>query len=277
MHLFYVPGGGWGHGYRVATYIRQQGLDRVRVIGTNPAIAGLFTPGHFELLAVDEDSSKAPLQEALRTSLAGLSPEVFYTDTFPMGIMGELEGLVPESWQCIHLARRMNWEAYAPVLPAKAIHYARTLAVEPLQAEQLSWLSEHSNTVGHLLLDYPAPNPDRVSGWLRNLPRPLWLIVHTSNADEVESLLSHAADIARMEEVSPFYLLISDMDVRLPGPGIQVYDTPACDWFPHADRIFCGGGFNTLQQVRDFAQKTKALPFPRRFDNQAERIGRVLG
>ncbi|HAA15445.1 MAG TPA: hypothetical protein DCE41_28590, partial [Cytophagales bacterium] len=62
-----------------------------------------------------------------------------------------------------------------------------------------------------------------------------------------------------------------------PSQGLIQQDPAPWDWFPHVDRIFCGGGFNTLQQVLPYREKVKALPFPRRFDDQAERIRRLLG
>ena len=277
MTIFYALGGGWGHLYRVRTFIDQKQIPDYKVLTANPVAHRFFDEEHLLIVDANAGSSAADLAAAIREKLVGVQVSVFYVDTFPQGILGELPEVIDPIWACYGLARRIIWSEYLPMLEGRPIKYRMVYAVEPLHPSQMAWYANHDTEVLPLVLRYPQANPRRIEDEALALEGPRWLIVHTSKEDELESLLGYARQSAMAAGENPSWIVLSDQEIALPGPGLVRPDWPAVDWFPLVDRIFCGGGFNTLAQVQAYRKKVKAIPFPRRFDDQAERIRRVLG
>ncbi|MDH4058383.1 MAG: hypothetical protein OEU76_06440, partial [Cyclobacteriaceae bacterium] len=99
----------------------------------------------------------------------------------------------------------------------------------------------------------------------------IWLIVHAFIKNEVEALIAYAKEIALLENEKPFLVVITDQPVH--GADFLSYSYfPASDWFPIADRIFTGGGFNVLKQGTAYSEKITAIPFPRKYDDQKWRV-----
>ena len=276
MHVFYALGGGWGHLSRVRAYAQSQGLANIRILTANPVAYQWFTPEQILWLSVAKNVGPAELGQAIQAALATVSVTHWYVDTFPGGILGELQGIIITAPSHTLLVRRLRWEAYAPQLGQGAMHYHRALLFEEVGPDQQAWLTAHVDQT--VQVPYPAPNTDvlRIFPFLSLYPGPYWLVMHTSHQEEVESLWAHAQDVAKAEGLSPTWILLTDQALPAPSPGMVLQESTPWDWFPHVDRIFCGGGFNTLHQVLPYAEKVKAIPFPRRFDDQAERIRRLL-
>ncbi|HAP61056.1 MAG TPA: hypothetical protein DCR93_16670, partial [Cytophagales bacterium] len=259
------------------TYIQSLGHIPYRVLTANPVARELFAPEQLLWLEVDARIQAPELASAIQQVLEGLEITHWYVDTFPNGILGELSLVEIEATQRIYLARRLKWEAYLPLLGDSSPTFDEAIAFEPLHPTQQTWLAEHS--VKHRDYPYPKPQPDlfRILPFLSIFEGPHWLVMHTSNLEEVESLWGYAQSVAQQESVEPTWIILTDQPLPPPSQGLIQQDPAPWDWFPHVDRIFCGGGFNTLQQVLPYREKVKALPFPRRFDDQAERIRRLLG
>jgi hypothetical protein len=203
-------------------------------------------------------------------------------DAFPWGLMGEWAGL--SQWlpqvKVVHLARRLRWEAYTRALPPAAdLMLDTTWLLEPLEAAHEEWLRAHSRHCIPFDLHYPVPDvlPPNIAQELEELPHnaPLWLIVHSTPADEVALLCQYATQMAQEENQQPVLRIVSTelLPSALP-PAWDCY--PASALFARADRIFTGGGFNSMRQMAPYRDKHYALPFPRRYDDQHWRVAHYL-
>ena len=139
---------------------------------------------------------------------------------------------------------------------------------EPLEAAHIEHLQEHSTRIINASLNYPAPNKNEVEKKVRKLSQPIWLIVHTSNGEELQILLDHAKDLARLEKKKPCFIVLSDQELSPREHIVSYFDENPVNWFPFADKIITAAGFNTLYQVRPYREKHICLPFIRQYDDQ---------
>ncbi len=269
MKLFYAMGGGWGHLYRVRTFISQFGITDFKILSNNPLAVKLFSTE--EILHVPGET-RNEVAEKVQSLIRLFVIDEFYIDTFPIGLFGELTHV--EDIRIIYLARRLRWVNYRVLLNGANVRFDHTYWFEPLEKEHEEFISEFSTLTDYVELHYPPPDPERIP--LTQIPtgKPIWLIVHSFEKGEVDLLLHYARDIARIENKHPAFIVLSDQPVT--DNDVMCYTwLPASDWFPLADRIFTGGGFNVMKQVAPFWQKVTAIPFPRRYDDQAWRIARM--
>ncbi|MBL7856329.1 MAG: hypothetical protein JNM57_01470 [Cyclobacteriaceae bacterium] len=265
MKLFYVMGGGWGHLYRVHTFIRQFAISDFKILSNNPLAQQLFSTD--EVINVPGGTREEVISH-IHHFLNTITFDELYVDTFPAGLFGELRATHRKSY---YLARRLKWKAYQSNVRELPIRFDTTFCVEELEPAHHEYVKFASVHVASIALEYPPPHPERIPTSRIPVHKPLWLVVHSFDKEEVETLLYYAQTAARMEKQHPSFVVLSDQTVD--DPEIVHYAwLPACDWFPIADRIFTGGGFNVLQQVKDFTQKVTAIPFPRQYDDQAWRI-----
>ena len=264
MKLFYVMGGGLGHLYRVYTFIQQTGLTDFAILTNNPLAVKFFLPE--EIIPV-QGKTQVEVVRSIQSFIRLLKYDELYIDTFPAGLFGEL--VLPGNRRTIYLARRLKWKTYQSVMKPDHMQLDETIYFEALEPEHEEFVRAVSARLSGFILHYPVPHPERVPVHLLPKEKPLWLIVHSFDKEEVLYLLQYAQDIARIEKQEPAFIVLSDQPLDHP----EVYFWfPACDWFPLADRIFTGGGFNVLQQTASFIQKITAIPFPRQYDDQAWRI-----
>ena len=109
-------------------------------------------------------------------------------------------------------------------------------------------------------------------------PVPLWLVVHGGPEHEVDELLAYARSEARHEHVEPRLVLVAPgrADTRDGVAPVPVLDAvPAAPLFGRVDRVFTGGGFNAVREAVAAGVEHRALPFPRRFDDQYRRVARA--
>jgi hypothetical protein len=164
----------------------------------------------------------------------------------------------------IHIARRLKWNEYAPLLDAALPAFDISYALEPLESGHHQYLLDHSRSVKPLELAYPDVLPDsEVDQRLRAIRDPLWLVVHSGPASEIDALLAYASQIASLRNVSPRVVVM--------GPGSEERVEHPHAYFPLADRIITACGFNTMRLTEPFRDRHSYLPFPRRFDDQFRR------
>lgn len=267
MNLFYVLGGGMGHLMRVQHFIRQQKLSPFAILTNNPLASKLFDEADIRWLAGDTPSA---IIQSLRHQLA-LPHEALYIDTFPQGMFGELSEM-PHRAPLHYLARRLRWQQYLPLIKTPW-SVNTTYMLEDLEPAHADFIRQHSEHLVPITLQYTPPQPEAIPVDHIPVGRPLWVVVHTFHVEEVDVLLRYAREAAEQEQVEPALVVITDQVLSDVPPNVTVHrHVPAADWYPLADRIFTGGGFNSLRQLVPYAHKTSALAFPRRYDDQGWRV-----
>ena len=146
--------------------------------------------------------------------------------------------------------------------------------MEPLVDDHAAFIKDRSDKVRFLNLEYPCyANPELP--FQKDPEKELWMIVHSGPIEEVKQLVDYALDLSQLIATKPKIWLVSPASSSVQHPWIYWSDTyPAYPYFPLADRIFTGCGFNSMQQTLPFQAKHHFVPFERRYDNQFERARR---
>ncbi|MDW3193559.1 MAG: hypothetical protein R8G66_14385 [Cytophagales bacterium] len=267
MIVFYALGGGWGHFTRVHSFIQQAGFDvPKKVIVANPKAATYFDTD--ELIVVPELAQKDAV--ALRSFLLEISRsndiEKWYIDTFPVGILGELEVGIFQGAEVNLLARRLIWENYLPMIQAP-IQFTNVYRFESLEAEYQEYLDKHSRAITSV--DFSASSfAEENRHPLGQSEQPIWLVVHSSSEEELALLIDHAFDLAFIEKKRPRIIVLSDFEASVPkGSHLLLGENPR-DWYGLAERIFTAAGFNTWYELAHYREKHICLPFKRKYDDQ---------
>ncbi|MDH5602929.1 MAG: hypothetical protein OEY51_03295 [Cyclobacteriaceae bacterium] len=267
MTLFYTLGGGWGHLRRVQVFIENEGIIDYKVLTSNPLAERLFRK---EDIIVCKNATVGELPDHMaffHAVLGKYSITKLYVDVFPQGIMGELSMLsVPAGVSLYLLCRRLKWENYLKWIDQKSVQYDTAYILEPLEEAHDKYLQQHAREVLSYDLKYPEPGEVKDKSIIRK-DRPLWLIVHGFNKEEVEALHRYALELALKEKEYPRLILISDRKVHMEGIE-QLFYFPAFDFFPYADRLFTACGYNIMQETKRYRDKQVTLPFPRKYDDQ---------
>lgn len=268
MRLFYAMGGGMGHLYRTWVITQQFAYLDFKVVTSNTVATKFFAEE--QIIFIDPNNYSIAWTDFITKTLPFLDLEEFFVDAFPLGIFGELSSLQHVNFPVHYVARRIKWKEYEKVT-CGSLAFHTTFILEPLESMHEQFVRKTSTKIQTLHLQYPLPRV--VSTYNYPIPQDLkiWLVVHAFNREEVETLLQYAQDVAVLEGEHPYYLVLSDQLVTVPN-GTCMHYPSVMDWFPVAERIFSAGGFNTVQQVLPFIQKTSFMPFPRRYDDQAWRV-----
>ncbi|MEO1049341.1 MAG: hypothetical protein AAFX87_01855 [Bacteroidota bacterium] len=263
---FYGMGGGFGHLTRIRAFIRTYRPEaEIRVITANDQAHRFFHQDQIILASETDYQTPESLHSFVSDTISKHDFDKIYVDTFPAGILGELTENVFGKIKINLLARRLRWNQYAPLLSTSNIHFDRVYVLEPLEPDHEAYLKTYSNQIVDAKLDYGSKEnltPERPTD------SPLWVICHSTNREELASLVTHAQDVAAIEIAEPHLLILSDQEIDLPPNATHKSHTDPTHWFASADRIFTAGGFNTMQQVLPYISKHVCLPFPRRYDDQ---------
>ncbi len=273
MTVFYAMGSGWGHLYRTKMVATMFGKEDALILTTNTTAYTLFNPDQVVLITAEEMDANS-CKGTLTNYLSDPAIDEIFIDTFPFGIMGELDTTLLEGKKINYLARRMKWDTYLKNISQNNISITldTTYTLEPLEDQHQLFVEAKSSHTSLLKIEYPKPDYARVKIQGNKNCDPIWLIVHAFDKEEVEFLYNYACDCAVRENVAAYFIIISDQCIHLNTQGECIPHATAADWFPFADRIFTGGGFNTMQQVKPYLHKHTALPLPRKFDDQNWRI-----
>lgn len=273
MTLFYAMGSGWGHLYRTKMVASMFEKTDAIILTTNPIAYTLFDK-HQVILVSPDEMEQSRCRKTLARYLSDPEIDEVYMDTFPFGIMGELDNSLLQGKTIHYLARRIKWETYlnSIVTIEPEIKIDHTHVLEPLEEQHQYFINRNSTKANALIIEYPVPDYSRVKISDNKYSDPVWLIVHAANKEEVESIYHYAEDCARQENITPYFIILSDQSVDMNGSGECIHNAIASDWFPFADRIFSAGGFNTIHQLKPYLHKHTGIPLPRKFDDQNWRI-----
>ncbi len=263
---FYAFGGGFGHLVRVKTFIQNHLPDHsdYKIITSNAQSRSFFSTDKLELVTLKNNGSRVELQLQLSRIFDQYHFSSLYVDVFPSGILGEFTPSMLDKMALYHLARRLKWDRYHDDRDHYLPTYEKTFVLEPLEPLHLETIKSTSKEVAELTLRYPKPETSvNQEGY--------WLVIHSSSADELNLLIDHAKDMARMEKVNPEMIICSDQVIE----GMKFKQvTDPLPWLENAEKIFSGAGFNTWHQLAPYRHKHVCIPFPRRFDDQFWRAQR---
>lgn len=263
---FYAMGGGMGHLTRIKTFIQNQRFsDPIKVITAHPRANSFFPQEQLVYVQADASTTRQQLFNTLHQSCKHFHFDHLYIDTFPCGILGELDTNTILHEKAYYLARRLQWEIYQKQI-STPLHFETTYQLEQLCPPHQQFINSHSRQIEMLPLKYPQPQPVRHPLLLQR--KPIWLIVHTSHEEELQLLIDHALDIAQIEKCEAQLVVLSELDVNLPPQICLLSNEQPTDWYPLAEKIFTAAGFNTWHQLSDYRKKHICLPFKRKFDDQ---------
>jgi hypothetical protein len=270
VNLFYVMGGGMGHLFRIAVFIKQFDVQDYTILSSNPLAFTLFPES--KIIFIAPANYKSAWESFVNEKLSKLHIKKLYIDCFPDGLTGEFYCWPEIDYPVYYLARRLKWSNYQSNVKPAMFDFEIVYQLEELEDEHLTFINAKAKKIEQLTLNYLQPKKIDLAAF--NIPsaKVLWLIVHAFDTDEVEMLLQYAETVAHQEKCSPYFVIISDQEIDVSN-GVCIRYFPAVDWFPLAERIFCGAGFNTVQQVKPYLGKTTLIPFPRKYDDQVWRAG----
>ncbi|MEM8568159.1 MAG: hypothetical protein AAGF85_16980 [Bacteroidota bacterium] len=272
MIAFYAMGGGLGHLTRVRAFIHTYAVKGpFKVITANPAVFRFFTNEQVLFIESDKETTRDELAQKIHDATCDLTFKDLYIDAFPYGILGELSEELIQSERRHYLARRLIWKNYQHLLRNDAA-FNNIYRFESLESDHQVFIQNHGKQIIDSSLDFSFLS-SKTQPSLQKLLQPLWLIVHSTHSEELKLLADHARDIAKLEQLHPHFVVLSDVSIPLPDSIELLMNENPIDWYPYVERIFTGGGFNTWYQLQPWRNKHTALPFKRKFDDQFWRVG----
>ena len=178
--------------------------------------------------------------------------------------MGELNDIVfGEGVRHEHICRNVCFAPYLDKIRTD-LKWESVYACETLDELQLDFFSKHSKEIKNINLPSlgELSSSHDIDG--------SWLIVHSGPKEEVLRLVQFAKKQAIKAHREPLFKVVTYADINH-----SIRANNLLPLFVQAERIFIGGGYNLIQETAAFRSKTTALPFKRKYDNQALRIKRA--
>ncbi|EHN08886.1 hypothetical protein PAI11_42940 [Patulibacter medicamentivorans] len=265
--LYYAIGGGLGHLVRARRVVRTLGLeDRVALLTASRFARDERVTGGLPVVRVAPGLEREPWR--IRDLIACQQPSELVVDAFPLGILGELDGIADVPIR--HVARRLRWERYRERIGSGRIHFATTHLLEPLEPEHERFLRERSDVVEELVPEREQHRQRRAA------PGPHWLVVHSGPDEETLELVATAREHQRTEGVEvPLVLVAPRRPPGLPAGVVWRDVHPAASLFAAADRLVTAAGWNVVDEASPFRERHHVVPFRRSLDDQAARATRV--
>lgn len=266
MIAFYGFGGGYGHLSRISAFIATNDFSTpFKVITNNPVAEKYFSSDQI-LFLQDVRFDCEHLQTALQNLLVVHGFEALYVDTFPCGMLGEITPDILQNTKLHYFGRRLKWHVYEKLI-RNPVPIDTAYIFETLELAHQNYIDAHAYLQESMQLRFPLKStlPQK----LKTIDgKELWLIVHTSQKEEVEVLLDQAIDMARIAQKQPAFVVLTDQIIETPENTFLFHDEQPLEWYPHAHKIFTAAGFNTWHQLSAWRDKQISIPFPRKFDDQ---------
>lgn len=267
--LFYVVGGGLGHLSRIAAFIFTKSFNKNScfILTNSPFAKKLFNKLNIITLASALAKNKTKLTGYIQKVIDNESWQDIYIDTFPFGILGELQKVNFGSVSLHYIARYVKQHNYFAYAENCNLFFKKTYIVDFLSVEQEHFIKKFSKKTISLSLKYQINKPDKQTLKSFSTVKSNWLIVHSSPKEELAVLIEQAKDLARIQNSSPRLLVISQEVVE--DKELKYLDYfPAYNLFPYADKIFTACGYNLMKQTQKFRNKHIGIPFLRKYDDQ---------
>lgn len=269
-----------GHLSRTAAFIytQQINISECLILSSSPFVDLFFSKEQVQIIPEYLAQNIKELANFVQCEIEKHCFETFYVDTFPLGIVGELQYIDFKNTKLIYLARYLKWEIYASSIKfEKSILFSKSYLFEELSEKHLSFTCDNSIQYSTIQLFYPPKElPLAFKQKLQHTQGfENWLIVHSTPSEEVYALIEHATDLARKEKKQVYFYIVTQTIIELPENVEQIDFFPAYALFPYVDKIFTACGFNLMQQTKVYDFKHIAIPFARRFDNQFHRFAKM--
>lgn len=270
--LYYAVGGGLGHLQRGRSMMYTLAWQREEVLflHSSPYASHLLEGIHHVCVPLEFNQKRETYQMWLLDFLNQHHFEEIYLDTFPLGIMGEWNGLRNHQINFYYVARYVKWAAYE-VLIRRAIFFETVYQVECLNPKQTRFIQQNSNNIIDLSLKIPQQQlPEALAIFIKKQKNPIWLIVHSTPLSELQQLIDLAFNMKKQSQSSAQLWVITQEDISL--KGITVFNNIVPHTlFEQVEKIFTACGFNSMLETKAFRHKHHFIPFERRFDDQFKR------
>ncbi|HBY61883.1 MAG TPA: hypothetical protein DEH78_18850 [Solibacterales bacterium] len=265
--LYCAPGSGLGHLNRalaVCLELRELGVS-ARIVTNSPFAEGVARLARFPIAGIAGEHWR----EDVRSYAEALRPALVIADTFPRGMRGEWENGFPAP--AVYLARRLNTAATAALFARStwAEGLALIVEAEPLGSDHAAMLRASDPPVESLpgpirlrpgLIATPIPAPlERLLDGQRSC-----LVVHGGPVEEVYRLIETAQGRGPVAVVTPWSVRAGE------APVFEYY--PAGNIVHRAGHVVTAAGYNAMADMMHLRERHTAVPFPRRFDDQAARL-----
>jgi hypothetical protein len=253
MILYFAPGSGVGHLNRalaVCLELRELGAQAQIVTGS-PFAEGIARAARFPIVNIADDLWARGAREYLER----VRPKLAVIDAFPAGLRGEW--IEPVSVPLVYVARRLRLENYFD--PSCWPEFLLTIEAEPLAHAVRGPVLRLQGPIRLAPGAVPVPMPaelEKMLGGGRTA-----LIIHSGPPAEILTLTRMAG--------SQSTVLISPWHV----PGMRRFDYyPACNVVASAPRVITGAGYNAMADMLFLRDRHIAIPFDRKYDDQAARL-----
>lgn len=217
MVLYYAFGGGLGHLTRASAVLYTFGYHEndFLVVTSSPFANIVFKEKNFIYIPDDFNTKPAELCSRIESIIQEFQINVFYVDSFPLGLIGEFIHMKVKKCVIRYIARLLKWNNYVSCLSNFYFRFEETFIIEPLPDVQMDYIIRNSENYKYISLKYPSSeNKSDVNQILSKISSPVWLIVHSGNMDEINILQNFAAEIADIEHTKPEYLVVSQTDYK---------------------------------------------------------------
>ncbi len=273
--LYYAPGSGLGHITRAQAVVFSLAIDFRQVI----LVCSIdYLPDNLlfkEIVVLPKEMRKNPkaLQDFLQEIIIQKQIKELFVDTFPCGIVGELNSLSLNT-VIYYIARILKWKFYKENYIERLPEFEKIYLLEKIESQHLQDISQQGN-LQNFILHYPKiplnSTQKQILKQIKN--KQFWLIVHSQPVSEVEIVINHALDIKAIEKSKAQIIVCSLEKIIIQNVEyLSVY--PAGFLYPFAEKIFSACGFNSYFQLKEYREKHICLPFQRTYDNQFLRKSR---
>ncbi|MGK7393831.1 MAG: hypothetical protein ACNS62_04630 [Candidatus Cyclobacteriaceae bacterium M3_2C_046] len=275
MTLYYAMGGGLGHLTRSRVLLQNLSIKDYKVVTACDYATMVFPREELIIVPPEIRQNSRRYQEWISKLLNRRMYQHLIIDTFINGIMGELTRESCSHFKFVTYAtRRLKWENYKAKFSAMPL--SRAILLESLQPDHLETIRQNCNDLSSFSLQYPTYSlPISWRNHLASIGKPVWLIMHSQPHDELDQLVQYAGEIARLQEVDPYFLVISLCQYQLNQTGKVVNYFPGWSFYQNAAAIFTGGGYNSVYQPHQPKIPHFFLPFPRKYDDQFWRLSQL--
>jgi hypothetical protein len=279
--LIYAPGGGYGHFTRSLAIVHTFKLLKVTILVSSTPLPGLSqNDAIVQQIPIAAQSNKSEFRSWFTNVMLTCKPEILVIDTFPAGITGELNEIDLKGIHTLLIGRDLRWDVYNRNVEWIRNKIDQIYLVETVNEQYLYFLNTQNSPIATIEIEDSIEtdryDPEFVK-CISHYTGEKWLIVHSGSRDECEVLYEYAQKIARMHHVNPVLFLCGNFNKQLQDAksiNIEIY--PVYHYYSLFDRVITGAGFNSVRQVKKYANTYNFYPFERLYDDQFARIMRSV-